>query len=76
MKGMKAFLQHNDSGLYYQANGEWAHDLQCALEFNNAADAEHFCAVQNMPAMPVLRIDPVLLTRMSARAPGVYQFGE
>jgi hypothetical protein len=74
---MKAFLQHNDSGLYYQADGEWGCDLEFALEFGNAADAERFCAAQNIPAVhPVLRIDPKLLTRMSARAPGVYQVGE
>jgi hypothetical protein len=74
---MKAFLQHNNSGLYYQANGEWGHDLQCALEFGSAADAERFRATQEIPAVhPVLRIDPNLLARMSARAPGVYQVGE
>lgn len=74
---MKAFLQHNESGLYLKPDGEWGRDPETALEFRNTADAENFRAAQNIPAVhPVLRIDPVLLTRMSARAPGAYQMGE
>jgi hypothetical protein len=74
---MKAFLQHNDSGLFYQANGKWGRNPQEALEFGNTDDAERFREAQNIPAVhTVLRIDPMLLTRMAARAPGVYQVGE
>jgi hypothetical protein len=74
---MKAFLQHDDSGLFYQNDGGWVHDPQEALSFNNAAAAEEFRNTQDIrTAHAVMRIDPSLLTRMSQRAPGIYQSGE
>jgi hypothetical protein len=73
---MKAFLQHDESGLFYRHGGEWVPDPVQALAFPNAKDAEQFLHTKEIrPAHAVLRIDPALLTR-SARAPGVYQMGE
>lgn len=73
---MKAFLQHDESGLLYRDGHEWVHNPEQAKAFFTASEAEQFQrAAQIHPAHPVLRIDPALLTRV-ARAPGVYQFGE
>jgi hypothetical protein len=73
---MKAFLQHDESGLFYRHGGEWVLDPVEALAFSNAKDAEHFLHSEEIrPAHAVLRIDPALLTRRS-RAPGAYQIGE
>ena len=73
---MKAFLQHDESGLFYRHGGEWVTEPHQALAFSNAKDAEQFRHAQEIqPAHAVLRIDPALLTR-SLRAPGVYQMGE
>jgi hypothetical protein len=74
---MKAFLQHDESGLFYHPDGEWVNEPQQALAFVNAADAEQFRRAWHIePAHAVLRIDPTLLTRLSSRAPGVFQIGE
>ena len=73
---MKAFLQHDESGLFYQHDGEWVDDPHRAMAFPNAQDAERFLHMEEIRrAHAVLRIDPALLTR-SVRAPGVYQMGE
>ena len=73
---MKAFLQHDESGLLYQCNGEWGSDPRHALAFLSANEAEQYRHSQHIqPAHAVLRIDPALLTR-SVRAPGAYQRGE
>lgn len=73
---MKAYLQHDESGLFYRNGGEWVPDPVQALAFTNAKDAEQFLQKKDIHlAHAVLRIDPALLTRLS-RAPGVYQMGE
>jgi len=73
---MKAFLQHDESGLLYQQDGGWVRDPQQALAFLSTSEAEQFRQAQQIhPAHAVLRIDPALLTR-ATRAPGVFQFGE
>ena len=73
---MKAFLQHDESGLFYRHGGEWVTEPHEALAFRNAQDAEHYLHTEEIrPAHAVLRIDPALLTR-STRAPGAYQIGE
>ncbi len=74
---MKAFLQHDDSGLFYQDGGTWVHEPQSARAFVSAADAERFQRVEEIRrAHTVLRLDPILVTRLSSRAPGAYQMGE
>ena len=74
---MKAFLQHDDSGLFYEVTGGWVTEPHHALSFINAEDAERFRNAQRIPsAHAVLRIDPQLLARMSSRAPGAFQMGE
>ena len=73
---MKAYLQHDESGLFYCQGGEWVNEPHEALAFLNAQAAEHFLHAEEIrPAHAVLRIDPALLTR-STRAPGGYQIGE
>ena len=76
-RAMKAFLQHDDSGLFYQDGGAWVHEPHRARAFVSAADAEQFQRAEEIqPAHTVLRIDPTLVMRLSGRAPGVYQIGE
>jgi hypothetical protein len=73
---MKAFLQHDENGMFYQSGGTWVPDTDQALAFLSAREAEQFQQARAIrPAHPVLRIDPALLTRVT-RAPGVYQLGE
>jgi hypothetical protein len=74
---MKAFLQHDDSGLFYDVTGGWVPEPQRALAFTNTEDAERFRNSERIPSVhAVLRIDPQLLERMSSHPPGVYQMGE
>ena len=74
---MKAFLQHDDSGLFYDETGAWVGNPQQALSFSNTADAELFRKRQDIGAAhAVSRIDPALVLRLTARAPGGYQIGE
>lgn len=74
---MKAFLQHDDSGLFYQQDGGWVLEPQGALAFVTAADAERFRHSQRIQsAHAVMRIDPQLFMRLSTRPPGGYQVGE
>jgi hypothetical protein len=76
-KAMKAFLQHDDSGLFYGVRGDWVGHPQEALSFTTTADAEKFCRREQIgPAHAVARLDPALLTRFTTRAPGAYQMGE
>jgi hypothetical protein len=73
---MKAFLQHDESGLFYRSGGGWVQHTEQALAFLSAHEAEQFQRVREIrPAHAVLRIDPALLTRV-LRAPGQYQMGE
>ena len=74
---MKAFLQHDDSGLFYQHDGRWVQDPVYALAFVSAHDAEQFRHSRRIEsAHAVMRIDPQLFMRLSTRPPGVYQMGE
>ena len=74
---MKAFLEHDDSGLFYGASGAWVKNHQQALSFATTADAEQFRKRQRIEtAHAVSRLDPVLVSRLTARAPGAYQMGE
>jgi hypothetical protein len=74
---MKAFLQHDDSGLLYGKSGNWVGHPQQALSFSNTEDAEHFQRRQQITAAhAITRIDPALLSRLARRAPGAYQLGE
>ena len=74
---MKAFLQHAQNGLFYCQGGEWANSPHQALSFSSTADAEQFRDTQRIPAARVVaRLDPVLITRLTGRAPGAYQMGE
>lgn len=73
---MKAFLQHEENGLFYQSGGTWVQETERALAFLSAHEAEQFRQARAIrPAHTVMRIDPSLLSRVS-RAPGVYQRGE
>ena len=74
---MKAFLQHDDSGLFYGASGVWVGNPHLALSFSTTADAEQFRERQRIKtAHAVSRLDPALMSRLIARAPGAYQVGE
>lgn len=74
---MKAFLQHDDSGFFYQNDGGWVPDPLQALAFVNADDAERFRHARHIQsAHAVMRIDPQLFVRLSTRPPGAYQMGE
>ena len=74
---MKAFLQHDDSGLFYKEDGQWVENPRQALAFRTLAEAEAYRQGQDVsPAHAVTRIDPALLARFIARAPGAYQVGE
>ena len=74
---MKAFLQHDSSGLFYRAEDQWVESPADALAFSTEGEAEKFRDVQRAsPSHPVSRIDPAIYARLSQRAPGVYQVGE
>jgi hypothetical protein len=73
---MKAFLQSDDNGLFYRAGDQWVPTPHEALAFSTPAEAEHFRSARRLRAHPVMRIDPTLLERFRARAPGAYQKGE
>jgi hypothetical protein len=74
---MKAFLQHDQNGLFYRDGGEWVGSPQQALSFSTTADAEHFRRTQHIGAVhAVARLDPSLISRLTCRAPGAYQVGE
>ena len=74
---MKAFLQHDDNGLFYKEDGQWVETPRQALAFPTVADAEAYRQGQDVkPSHAVTRIDPALLARLTARAPGAYQVGE
>lgn len=74
---MKAVLQHDLNGLFYCSGGVWVNSPQQALSFSSTADAEAFRDQQGIPAVRVVaRMDPMLMSRMGFRAPGVYQQGE
>ena len=73
---MKAFLQHDENGLYYRDDG-WVSNVADAKAFSTEADAERHRRIQNvMPTHTIRRIDPVLIARFQSRAPGMYQAGE
>jgi hypothetical protein len=74
---MKAFLQHDDSGLFYEVTGGWVSEPHRALAFLNAEAAEQFRRAQQIQGVhAVLRLDPQLLARLSSRVPGSFQVGE
>jgi hypothetical protein len=74
---MKTFLQHNVSGLFYQEGGRWVESPRQALAFTSIDDAEAFRQGTGVRhSHTVTRIDPTLLGRFTARAPGAYQMGE
>jgi hypothetical protein len=74
---MKAFLQHDSSGLFYRSNDQWVESPADALAFTNEREAESFRDKQAAgPSHPVSRIDPAIYARLTQRAPGVYQIGE
>ena len=74
---MKAYLQHDGSGLFYRNHDEWVNDLAQALAFLSSAEAEAFRENQRIDdSHTVWRIDPLLVTRFQVRAPGAYQRGE
>jgi hypothetical protein len=77
VRNMKAFLQHDDSGLFYQDEQHWVENPSDALAFATVQDAEKFREVHHAQAShAVSRLDPMLLARLSVRAPGIYQVGE
>jgi hypothetical protein len=74
---MKAFLQHDDNGLFYGESGGWVVNPREALSFSTTADAEQFRERERIRmAHPVTRLDPALVHRLAVRAPGAYQMGE
>ena len=74
---MKAFIEHDHSGLLYQKGGQWVIDAQQALAFASVEDAETFREARCIElAHIVYRLDPHLMARLSSRPPGIYQSGE
>ncbi len=74
---MKAFLQHDASGLFYGADDRWVESTHEALAFSTLREAELFCAtLHGQKVHTVSRLDPNLIARFSTRAPGTYQVGE
>ncbi len=74
---MKAFLEHDESGLLYQQDGQWVPNPREALAFPTKEDADAFRETRNIEvAHPVSRLDPNLMTRLLSRPPGIYQSGE
>ena len=73
---MKAFLQHDDSGMFY-GEDTWVSELKEARAFGSVEEAEHFrMHTRIAPAHTVGRLDPDLVARFMTRAPGQYQIGE
>ena len=74
---MKAFLEHDESGLLYQQDGRWVAHAHEALAFPTREDAEAFRQTRQIEvAHTVSRLDPGLMTRLLARPPGIFQSGE
>ncbi|HMJ88367.1 MAG TPA: hypothetical protein VK530_01040 [Candidatus Acidoferrum sp.] len=74
---MKAFLQHDDNGLFYQEGNHWVENPAEALAFATEQEATQFRDARHAgPSHPVRRLDPRLLERLRGRAPGGYQVGE
>jgi hypothetical protein len=72
---MKAFLQHENGSFY--CDGGWVSTAAEALAFTTEADAEDFRRARKVTSVrTVRRIDPMLIARFQARAPGRYQAGE
>jgi hypothetical protein len=74
---MKAFIEHDQSGLFYQRDGQWVPNPQQALAFPTKEDADNFrqtCHIE--AAHAVSRLDPNLIARLLTRPPGIYQSGE
>jgi len=74
---MKAFLEHNESGLLYGQSGDWVPETGRALSFASTADAEEFREAENLQGVHTIkRLDPKLVAQLLSRAPGAYQLGE
>ncbi len=74
---MKAFIEHDQSGLLYQGEGQWVPNSQEALAFPTKEDAEDFRKLSGIETShTVSRLDPALIARLSARPPGIFQSGE
>ena len=74
---MKAFLEHNESGLLYGQSGEWVPETERALCFASTADAEEYREMEKLQGVHAIkRLDPKLVAQLLARAPGAYQLGE
>lgn len=74
---MKAFLQHDENGLFYRENGRWVASLTEARAFATEQEAARFRdACRPGPSHPVQRLEPELMARLLTRAPGGYQVGE
>lgn len=73
---MKAFLQHDVSGLFY-GDQKWVSDLALAHPFSTVEEAEAFRRAEQLGLVhAVSRLDPELVARFSGRPPGEYQAGE
>ena len=74
---MKAFIEHEQGGLFYQHGGQWVPNPIEALAFSTTKDAEDFRKSSHIEtAHTVSRLDPALIARSLARPPGIYQSGE
>ena len=74
---MKAFIEHDQSGSLFQGEGQWAPNSQEALAFPAKEHAEDFRKLSgDETPHAVSRLDPILLARLSARPPGIFQAGE
>jgi hypothetical protein len=73
---MKAFLEHDRSGLLYQQGGGWVRSPEQALAFGSAAEAEAFSAAQKLDAAHAITRETQLNLPRWSRPPGAYQVGE
>ena len=74
---MKAFIEHDESGLLYQQEGQWVRNANEALAFPTKEDADTFRRMRQIEvAHTVFRLDPGLIARLSSRVPGIFQSGE
>lgn len=73
---MKAFLQHDESGLFYHERG-WVRSVSDARAFTTVEEAERYRENRKVStAHAVGRIDPALIARFLTKPPGRYQAGE
>jgi len=74
---MKAFLEHDGSGLLYEQGGQQVSNSRKMLTFPAKENPDNFPEARySETAHTVSRLDPRLIARLSSRPPGIFQSGE